>query len=114
MPMSSDKIKSIIKTALHTVLDELYQEQLSISEDTTLRSLVAKGTQQKINAAVEYLKKKGIDARAAEDAKFDPYAQAEVSGWGVYTEPGKVKDAAQILASVSKGLTFDPYAHAGK
>jgi hypothetical protein len=80
-----------------------------ITEDTTLRSLVAKAqSEQLANNAVSHLKKHGIQARAADGAKFG-LTSDEPPGWGVYVEPGSVKKAGKTLTSVSRGLEFDPY-----
>jgi type III secretory pathway lipoprotein EscJ len=86
-----------------------------LGEDTTLRSLVVKTqTDKKANQVVAYLKKVGIEARAADGATFGVHNVTEQPGWGVYVEPDKVKDAARYLEPVSKGLTFDPYTHASE
>ena len=80
-----------------------------IREDTTLRSLVAKAdSEQLANQAVLHLKKRGIEARAADESTFG-LNRDESEGWGVFVEPGIVNKAAKALASVSKGLEFDPY-----
>jgi len=100
--------RSDLRNIIREVLIDVVQE-MSLREDTTLRSLVAKAdSEQLANQAVLHLKKRGIEARAADESTFG-LNRDESEGWGVFVEPGIVNKAAKALASVSKGLEFDPY-----
>ena len=108
-----DRVKKALKKVKDLVFKEDYGQE-EITEDTTLRSLVVKaGSEEKANAAVSHLKKNNIQARASYPAKFGLKAD-ELDGWGVFVEPSDVQEAARILSSVAKGLTFDPYVSTGK
>ena len=103
--MKRSRFREIVREVLVDVM----------SEDTTLRSLVAKAESEQIaNAAVQTLSSKGMQARVVYPAEFGLQAD-EVPGWGVYVEPGAIQDAAKILATSSaKGLQFDPVVRTGK
>lgn len=105
--MKRSQFREIVREVLVDVIRER-----GLDEDTTLRSLVAKApSEQRANAAVAHLEKSGIQARTTYPAEFGLQAD-EVPGWGVFVEPGAVQQAAKILASAAKGLTFDPYVSA--
>lgn len=101
--MKKSDFRRIVREVLVDVL------RSDITEDTTLRGLVAKSQSEKLaNAAVAHLQKNDISARTTYPAKFGLQSD-EVDGWGIFVEPDNVQTAAKILASVAKGLTFDPY-----
>lgn len=88
-----------------------------VDEATELRSLVAKAQgEQHANKIAQFLNSNNIEARAAEEAVFNPDNQTEQPGWGIFVTPKNVVDAGELLhrQKMAHGLSFDPYVQGGK